>query len=839
MERTEIVSAFRKKFFGLALTIGAASFVMAQQKVNVSGNIKDSNGGVGYASITFKNQQNAQLSDATLADVNGNYKLQLVPGSYEVSIEAVDYKQFNQTIRVEKAGPIAPFVIMSEGKANLNNTTDIQGVVITATSTKPYKVELDKRTYDPSQDVISKGGNLQDVLTNVPSVAVDPDGTVSMRGSSNVRFLINGKPSSLLGIDSGSNALQSIPADQIERIEVITNPSSKFEASGTAGILNIILKKSKGRGFNGSVEGTLGYLPTTRLNTNLSWRKGNWTWYINGGGGYNQRKNTRENNTRYLDNFGNTTSLLNQTNDNKNIGNNYNFNSGFTVDLTEKTSLNVGGMIRYNTNDSEDSVNYFSNDLVKSLQSTSNRFSDGNGRGTSMQGDLGIDHKFNTNGHNLSASVSFQRNKSNDDNNIRETLENVFVSRNLVDQETVNKTIIGKLDYELPVGENSKLEAGYRFDRNENDYDYFVTKSTNDIDFSVVPNFTSNTVYKEMFNAFYAQFRSKINRFGYQLGLRTEISNIDVDFSSLSLGSSAPISKNYTGLFPSVFLSYDLGGDNSNQLLLNYSRRINRPRSWFLIPFNSFNLNDDRNLFAGNPDLNPEYVNSFELGYAIQKKKFTINPTIYLRRTQDETQMVVVRENPNSEILQTRPYNVGSQTNIGLDVNATADILPWWKIIASLDLFRYQTKGSFFDPNLMNEPRSFDGKGFSARTRLTNTFKLDKTTNIQIQGFFRGAEKTASDERKANYVVNFGANKTIWKGSGTIAFNIQDIFNSRAMERYSYGGDFERYSYMQWQPRQFSVSLTYRFKQGEKVEQPKRKKDINANDNSGDDQGPM
>ena len=839
MERTEIVSVFRKKFFGLALTIGAASFVMAQQKVNVSGNIKDSNGGVGYASITFKNQQNAQLSDATLADVNGNYKLQLAPGSYEVSIEAVDYKQFNQTIRVEKAGPIAPFVIMSEGKANLNNTTDIQGVVITATSTKPYKVELDKRTYDPSQDVISKGGNLQDVLTNVPSVAVDPDGTVSMRGSSNVRFLINGKPSSLLGIDSGSNALQSIPADQIERIEVITNPSSKFEASGTAGILNIILKKSKGRGFNGSVEGTLGYLPTTRLNTNLSWRKGNWTWYINGGGGYNQRKNTRENNTRYLDSFGNTTSLLNQTNDNKNIGNNYNFNSGFTVDLTEKTSLNVGGMIRYNTNDSEDSVNYFSNDLVKSLQSTSNRFSDGNGRGTSMQGDLGIDHKFNTNGHNLSASVSFQRNKSNDDNNIRETLENVFVSRNLVDQETVNKTIIGKLDYELPVGENSKLEAGYRFDRNENDYDYFVTKSTNDIDFSVVPNFTSNTVYKEMFNAFYAQFRSKINRFGYQLGLRTEISNIDVDFSSLSLGSSAPISKNYTGLFPSVFLSYDLGGDNSNQLLLNYSRRINRPRSWFLIPFNSFNLNDDRNLFAGNPDLNPEYVNSFELGYAIQKKKFTINPTIYLRRTQDETQMVVVRENPNSEILQTRPYNVGSQTNIGLDVNATADILPWWKIIASLDLFRYQTKGSFFDPNLMNEPRSFDGKGFSARTRLTNTFKLDKTTNIQIQGFFRGAEKTASDERKANYVVNFGANKTIWKGSGTIAFNIQDIFNSRAMERYSYGGDFERYSYMQWQPRQFSVSLTYRFKQGEKVEQPKRKKDINANDNSGDDQGPM
>ncbi|HAP96000.1 MAG TPA: TonB-dependent receptor, partial [Chryseobacterium sp.] len=249
MERTEIVNVIQKKIFGLALTVGAASFIMAQQKVAISGNVKDANGGVGYASITFKNQQNNQLSDAALADVNGNYKVELAPGNYNVSIEAVDYKKFTQTIRVEKAGAIAPFIIVSDGKANLNNTTDIQGVVITAASTKPYKVELDKKTYDPSQDIVSKGGSLQDVLSNVPSVSVDTDGTVSMRGSSNVRFLINGKPSALLGIDDGANALQSIPADQIEKIEVITNPSSKFEASGTAGILNIILKKNKKTGF--------------------------------------------------------------------------------------------------------------------------------------------------------------------------------------------------------------------------------------------------------------------------------------------------------------------------------------------------------------------------------------------------------------------------------------------------------------------------------------------------------------------------------------------------------------------------------------------------------------
>ena len=143
MKRTEIVSIFQKKTFGLALTIGAASFVMAQQKLSISGNVKDANGGIGYSSVTFKNTQNAQLSDAVLADVDGNYKLELAPGTYDVTIEAVDYKKFSQTVSINKPGPIAPFTIVSDGKANLTNTTDIQTVVITGQSTKPYKVELD------------------------------------------------------------------------------------------------------------------------------------------------------------------------------------------------------------------------------------------------------------------------------------------------------------------------------------------------------------------------------------------------------------------------------------------------------------------------------------------------------------------------------------------------------------------------------------------------------------------------------------------------------------------------------------------------------------------------
>ncbi len=832
----EISSIIKGRTLGLIFVLSAASMAFSQQKLPVTGKVLDQqNQPVPYASVTFSHPNNKLLSDATLTDEQGNFSLELAPAEYSVSLEAIDYQKNIISKNVATAGSLGNFIIKKEESSTLTPTQEIQGVVITAQASKPYKVDLDKKVYDPSTDVISKGGNLQDVLTNVPSVSVDTDGTVSMRGNSNVRFLINGKPSSLLGIDDNSNALQSIPADQIERIEVITNPSCKFEASGTAGILNIILKKNKGKGFNGTVTGSLGYLPRTNLNTNLSWRKGNLTWFLNGGGGYDKRKNTRRNNTTYY-NVTDSYPYLEQTNDNKNEGKNYNVNTGFNYDISEKTSVNAGVMLRYRTMEGNETNYYKEFDANRILQLETSRLSSANGEGTAWQGDLGLDHKFNTNGHAISASASFQQNKNKDYNNILENGENgVFLDRNLIDQNTTNKTFIGKLDYELPIGENSRLEAGYRIDRNQNDYDYDVLESADDINFTLDPDFTSTTVYKEMFNAFYGQFKSKIGDLGYQLGLRTEISDVDVSFTDIN-GNETVINKNYTGLFPSVFLSYDLGADKNNQLLVNYSRRINRPRSWFLVPFNSFSQNDNRNQFMGNADLNPEYINSYELGYAIQKKKYTINPTIYFRKSQDETQMIVVQKEPGSQILVTKPYNVGWESQLGLDLNATADFFPWWKVMGSVDLFRYESKGEFFDPEVMEEPFSVDGDGFSARARLTNTFKVDKSFSFQIQGMFRGGEKTASTKRLSSYSVNLGATKTIWNGDGTIAFNIQDVFNTRRMESYTYGSGFERYQYMQWQPRQASISLTYRFKQGEKIEQPKKKRDNNANFEDDDQQ---
>ena len=835
--KIEISSIIKKRTLGLAFVLGAASLAFAQQKVNVSGKIVDKqNNAVPYASITFSNKANKLFSDAALSDEKGEYKLALTPGNYDISIEAIDYKKATLNKQISAGGSLGNFTVDPEGTMTNGRTKDIEGVTITATAVKPYRVELDKKVYDPSTDIISKGGNIQDVLGNVPSVSVETDGTVSMRGNSNVKFLINGKPSALLGIDSGANALQSIPADQIERIEVITNPSSKFEASGTAGILNIILKKTKGMGFNGSVSGSVGYLPSTNLNTNLSWKKGNWTWFVNGGGGYREGEGKSDSDTRFFDPTTlATTRYFEQNSKNKSESNFYNATGGFAVDLTEKTSFNLSGMVRNFSSNSNNKVDNFSYDASRMLTNYSQTTALGDSENLSLQGDIGLDHKFNDSGHNIYLSLSLQKsdNKSTEDS--KEFDESVFEYGSIGNNNTINKSVIGKVDYELPIGEKSKIEAGYRIDNNVNDYDFLNRETDAGLNYGIVNAYSGNTIYDETINAGYAQFKSKFDKIGYQLGIRAENSLINIEYQSLS-GNTSNKKKDYTEFFPSVFLSYDLGSTH-NQLLLNYSRRINRPRSWFMIPYPT-SLANRQNLFRGNEDLDPSYIDSFELGYAIQKKKFTINPTLYYRKTTGDVKFVVLSEAVGSDVLVTSPYNVGNETSYGLDLNLTADLFSWYKIMASVDLFGYQSDGSYFDPTRMTKPLSFDGSGVSSRVRLTNSFKIDKTLSMQVQGFYRGGQKTASSESKDMYVLNFGANKTIWKNNGTIAFNIQDILGTRGRKTTSFGPSYEKDSYMRWNPRSFTVSLTYRFKQGEKVDAPKRKKDINSNSQGGDDQGP-
>ena len=328
MTNIETTRFIGKRTLGLTFFLGAFMVAQAQEKQTISGKIIDEHGsGIPYTSIEFNHKSHTSLSDATLTDEEGNFTLALPSGHYTTFVDAIDFQSKSLEMEINGATNIGN-ITLTAAKSSTKEK-EIEGITITAKAS-PYKVELDKKVYSVEQDLSSRGGSLQDVLNNIPSVSVESDGSVSMRGNSNVKFLINGKPSSILGItDDSSDALKNIPADQIDRIEVITNPSSKFEAEGTAGILNIILKKASSLGFNGSVSGSLGYEATSRLNTNISWNYGKWTWFINGGGGISKQKSENISDIFYK----NTNEYLNLITIRKPEMKNYNFNAGFSYNI--------------------------------------------------------------------------------------------------------------------------------------------------------------------------------------------------------------------------------------------------------------------------------------------------------------------------------------------------------------------------------------------------------------------------------------------------------------------------------------------------------------------------
>lgn len=826
MTYTEITKFLKRKTIGLTFFLGTTTMANAQDKQNIHGKIIDeSGGGIPYASIEFNHKTNSALSNTILTDDTGNFTLDLPSGDYQIVINAVGFqhKTFETSFNVtSNMGNISLVAITHSPQEK-----EIEGVTITA-RTSTYKVELNKKIYNVDQDLSSRGGSLQDVLSNVPSVSVETDGSVSMRGNSNVKFLINGKPSSILGItDDNSNVLKSIPADQIDRIEIITNPSSKFEAEGTAGILNIILKKNKALGFNGSINGSLGYQPSSRLNTNLSWNYGKWTWFINSGGRISKQKVETSSNIFYKD----TREELNMTNARKPEMKNYNLNIGFHINVTNKTSVNAS-FTSYNMFMEQNS----SQENLSNLTGFTYRDTMGNDKNGNIQVDTSFEHKFNNKGHLLNLSGSYQDTKNNSDNDI---FDNRNVTRTPYQYNNISgfarRTWIGKLDYEFPIGKNSKLEAGAKFDYQNNDITTSYAGLSNNTYVSI-DDVTGVNNFTEKNTAFYAQFKSKIDKFGYQLGVRNESININIATNN-SLAEQSQKNKSYNEFFPSAFLSYDL--TNKSQLGINYSRRIQRPRSMEMIPV--IRMQREPNRFMGNADLNPSFVNSFELSYNYARNKWNISPSLYHQKvinaisflTEEKSYTNPIAGSVDKYILST-PYNLGTEQRYGLDLNYSINPTSWLKLFGNINMFRYKNETTYQNNIIIN-------KGNSTMTRVTATFRLDKTLNIQWQGNYRGGQNSYNTTRKDSYAMNLGISKNLWNNAATLGLSVQDIFDSRKMKTHTDTDTFTRYAEMQWMPRQFILSFSYHFRNDNAKEQKpfQRRRDSQQNKNDDLNEGMM
>lgn len=779
----------------------------AQDKLQIKGKVQSSeNAPLQYVTLTLEDTEGIVAEG--MADDKGDFNIEAPAGTYILLIEPLGYDIIQKDINLSTDIDLGLMTVKT------GETVSLGTAVITAE--KPvYKVELDKKVYDMANDPMSQGQSLSDALQNVPSVQVDAEGNVSLRGNDNVKFLVDGKPSGMLGVSSVADALKNIPAENVERIEVVTNPSSRYEASGSVGIINIVLKKGTNNGFNGSVTLNGGIPEMAGINANFNYKTKKFNWYANLGTRYADREGEGSAFMTSYDN-GSVSSYRSTDRTNNRIRRNYNIRVGTEYYIDDKNTIGASAGYRYNNGDNISLVDYSYFDSNMNLASKSFNLQNEKELENNFDADISYKHEFDKAGHEFSFTGRFSAQKEEEDGIITSDANNNRIIDNLEEQNTVVFTA----DYVRPIGEKGKFELGGRVDFNNNKSDnqtYFDQNGTLVPD----PNFNANIDNQQNVYAAYAQYGNAIGKFQYFAGLRLESSDMEIDF--LSTGDR--IKKNYTDLFPTATLNYTF--NEKNELQLSYSKRIRRPMGFMLNPF--FSPTDDRNIRYGNPDLDPTYTNSFELSYITNIGKLMVTPSVFYQRTTDMINQFQ-RKNYNDageEIFVTRPVNAGNEDRYGLDLTATYRPFRWWNLMFNVNLFGYERTGYYEEVNEYVDPitgvagskvdsQDFSGDGFSSRGRLSSNFTLPGDFKMQLAANYMGAIETAQQKIEDNLSMDFSLSKDLLQNRATISFNIRDVFDSRKREMTQFASDYTNYQSMRWMVRSWNLSFTYRFKNTDK-----------------------
>ncbi|MCO6564620.1 MAG: TonB-dependent receptor [Apibacter sp.] len=789
---------------------------MFSQNIVITGTITtDNNRPIPYSSISFTNLEDASQVFGGLTDEKGKFNIKIIPGEYELEVNQAGFDSYIDRKLLFQSTSLGNIKIEQAAK-------ELEGIIVEGK--KPlYKVELDKKIYDVTQDITAKSGTLSDVMQNVPSVNVDVDGTVSLRGNENVKILVDGKPSAMLGINDTAEALKSIPADMVEKIEVVTNASARYESSGTAGIINIITKKNRKKGLTGSILVSGGSPQSYGTSINLGYGKKKWNWFTNVSFRYGKNKGKEKKN--YIGYDINKIMDENSLQDSKRNRERTSINAstGFNFTFDDQNSLSTSIGYNYNTSNNLSTTHYNTTVYPSIIQSLTERKERENKNNYGIDGNLNFTHNFLKKGNVLTVDGFYSYNLKDSDSKIFDRIPGLNTNDN-----TQTKIML-KSDYVLPFEEGSQLEAGMRADYSKIKSDFSLNEFKNN-SWIMNPDQTDNTVYQENILSSYLQYGNKWGRFSFLAGLREETSIIKV----VSRQANSTITKNYTDLFPTLHLNYDL--TEKSQLQISYSRRIFRPDSRMLIPYK--NISDDRNTRQGNPDLDPSYTNSFEIGYNLQHSNWDITPSLYYQRTQDPLQFVTTSDPLGN--LNTTPTNLGHENRYGGELSYSVNPYKWWRIFGNVNLFQYKSYGNYtyekinsLTENTTLITKNLDKKGFTWRTRMNMTVKLPENFNFQLQGNYMAPFKNGQNKSKEMYGIDLGISKDILKGQGTFLFNIQDVFDSKKRKFKTYGDNFYRYSEMQWRPRQFTLSFTYRFNNSnDKRSNNKKNRQQNTDTNS-------
>lgn len=727
-------------------------------------------------SLTTKDAPGA--AQTFLSDATGAFVVQVKPGTYQLKIEAVNFKQVLLPVLVITGDTTLNPTFLEENAKQLANVT-----VVAAKSDIELKTE--KKVFNVGKDILSKGGNATDVLNNVPSVNVDPMGNISLRGNGNVRILINGKPSML----TTNDGIRQISAASIEKVEVITNPSSAYEAQGSAGIINIVLKKNTQYGFNASLQASAGSPINNSVNANLSYKTKKVNLFSNIG--YRYVKSFSEDNL-FRQNRGGDESVLKQRNGYKNSNANTNFYFGGDYYINDKNTLT--GSYYYNRRDNKDTARYNYNYFDKEghPDSSITRFEDYREPQVFHEIELNYVRTFKKPGRKWTANLQYDF--WNDDENQRISQQKIHpgsgASLDMVTRDIESSDdIFIQSDYATPVGKEGRLETGIRGALRAIRSEYSAS-----LDGVQLPEYDNKLFYDENIYGAYVQYGNKLKKLSYLLGVRSEFSNIKIADRNKTVDKE----KNYINFFPTVHLQYSM--KNNLELQLSYSRRINRPRFWQL---NSFaGLSDTRNLRVGNPDLDPMYTNSFELGLLKKTGKLTINPGLYYQYSTGYFDFIQ-KQTPDGYFIST-PLNLGTEKRFGAELSTIYNPFKWWRLSMDFNFYQFSQDGAY-------EGKKYEVSDKTWFTTVRSGIRFPKVVSVDISFNYRARNKNVQSITRPQYRANIGVSRDFFQDKMSVVLAVNNLLNSQESRQITDAPGYYFDSHFKRQGPQFMATVVYRF----------------------------
>ncbi len=745
-----------------------------------------------YATVSVFSKIDSVLVGGMMVDSSGRFVLALDLGVYDLRCDFLGYQsEWLSGIALTAEQPTVDL-----GAIRLDVNPQMMAEVEVRAEKSSVELLLDKRVFNVGKDLASLGGNAADVLNSVPSVSVDMEGNISLRGSQGIQVLVDGKPSGLVG----GNGLRNLAADMIEKIEVITNPSAKYDAEGTAGIINIILKKKRKKGLNGSFNNTVGYPEALASALNLNFRKKQWNLFTNLSA---SRWRNIGSGAIYREVYFDTDSLdLLQSKRNHVLkGRLLSYRVGAEYFINPKNTITASFLQRKTCGDNEIVIDFqnFWNNLNFELGGSS-RAKNENTTADNQEFALTYKSVFDREKHQFVADLRIQNRRDIESATFLET----YFSTNsllpplpdldqLVHTDEHHEQWNAKLDYQLPLGEDEQFEAGIQSTSRTISNDYLVEVLKNG-EWEVFEGLDSEYRYTEKIQAAYALYANKINRLAFQFGTRLEYAHI-----SNSTSNAAP--RKNLNLFPSAHLTYTFSPKNVMQL--SYSRRVNRPRFRSLNPFPTFS--NSRSRFQGNSELQPEFTNMYELGYIRYWEKATLGVSLFYRHTEDVIEGVIFRvtfSDPHP-INYRRPENLASKKDIGLEFNFSFSHRKWLKFNGNAYFYRAIIDGAALNPGYSSET-------YTTRGKMTSILSITKKIDAQLRLNYRAPFDRPQGRRNAMTFLDFSISHKVLRSKGTLTLNIADVFNSRVTRGMTFTDTFFQEDEFQWRRRTVKLTLYYR-----------------------------